>query len=588
MNPIHDIAARARRRLILIDTLSTVTICLGVAIGALVLVRGVQKLFPTVVVPWDIVLIAAPALAVVVGVVWSIVRAPSLLKAARVIDERAELRETISTALIIERDESGWSGAVLDDARDKASRVQLRSALPLGVPRRWGVPIAAGLALLAVWWLPTRDLMDLLKKQEEQAQELQRVGEITTAVNESQEQLKQILEQSGLDLEDDDLPELDDLLKGDEAEFIEPEESLRSAIKNLTSVSDKLDEKRNDEDGRAFDAIKDAMQALETDKNDTASEMARAMARGDFKEAREKLQELQEQINSGQMSEEQREQMAQTLAQVQQQLEQLAQGSKSLEEQLEKAGISKQEAQQLARDPNALEQKLQEMGIPSDQARALTQAAQAQQRATDAAGAMSESMQQMAQGMQNQDPSQAQQGAESMGDQLSALENMQSEMQSLENAMQQTQQQLQQLAECQNPGMGTSADEQLAQGSGVGGLKAGTGGVPDFGGEANQPQGDYALSREQTRVNIQEGGPIIASTLVQGSQVKGESTAAFSSAVKSAKTKASEAIETKRVPREYESAVQQYFGRLEADAAAAEDKKSEPAPEPPAPEPEDD
>jgi hypothetical protein len=578
MNPIHDIASRARRRLILIDALSTVTICLGVAIGALVLVRGVQKLFPTLVVPWDVVLIAAPALAIVTGVVWAVVRAPSALKAARIIDERAGLRETISTALVIERDESGWSKAVLEDAREKASRVQLRTALPVGAPKCWGAPVLAALALLAVWWLPTRDLMNLLEKQQEEQQELQRVGEITTAVNESQEQLKQILEQTKLDLDDEDLSELDDLLKGDEAEFIEPEESLRSAIKNLTSVSDKLEEKRNDENGRAFDAIKDAMQALETDKDDTAAEMARAMSRGDFSEARKKLQELHEQINSGEMTEAQREQMAETLAQVQQQLEQLAQGSQSLQEQLEKAGISQQEAQQLARDPNALEQKLQEMGIPSDQARALTQAAQAQQRATDAASAMSESMSQMAQGMQNQDQSQAQQGAESMSEQLSALENMQSEMQSLENAMQQTQQQLQQLAECQNPGMGNSPSDQMAQGNGVGGLQAGSGGVPDFGGEPNQPQGDYALSREQTRVNIQEGGPIIASTLVQGAQVKGESTAAFSSAVKSAKTKASEAIETKRVPREYESAVQKYFGRLEEDAAAAE--KSNPAPDP--------
>lgn len=585
MNPIHDIATRARRRLILIDALSTVTICLGAAIGALVLVRGVQKLFPTLVVPWDVVLIAAPALAVVAGVVWAVVRAPSALKAARIIDERAGLRETISTALVIERDESGWSRAVLEDAREKASRVQLRSALPLGAPKRWGAPVLAALALLAVWWLPTRDLMNLLEKQQEEQQELQRVGEITAAVNESQEQLKQILEQTKLDLDDEDLSELDDLLKGDEAEFIEPEESLRSAIKNLTSVSDKLEEKRNDENGRAFDAIKDAMRALETDKDDTASEMARAMSRGDFSEAKKKLQELQEQINSGEMTDEQREQMAETLAQVQQQLEQLAQGSQSLQEQLEKAGISQQEARQLARDPNALEQKLQEMGIPSDQARALTQAAQAQQRATDAASAMSESMSQMAQGMQNQDQSQAQQGAESMSEQLSALENMQSEMQSLENAMQQTQQQLQQLAECQNPGMGDSAGEQTAQGNGVGGLRAGSGGVPDFGGEPNQPQGDYTLSREQTRVNIQEGGPIIASTLVQGAQVKGESTAAFSSAVKSAKTRASEAIETKRVPREYESAVQKYFGRLEEDAAAAE--KSNPQPDP-APEPKDD
>jgi hypothetical protein len=70
--------------------------------------------------------------------------------------------------------------------------------------------------------------------------------------------------------------------------------------------------------------------------------------------------------------------------------------------------------------------------------------------------------------------------------------------------------------------------------------------------------------------------------MVQGSQIKGESTAAFSEAVQSATTEASEAIETKRIPREYESAVQSYFGRLDKAAkdAKGDDKPAEPAKEP--------
>ena len=67
--------------------------------------------------------------------------------------------------------------------------------------------------------------------------------------------------------------------------------------------------------------------------------------------------------------------------------------------------------------------------------------------------------------------------------------------------------------------------------------------------------------------------------MVQGSQIKGESTAAFSDAIQSATTEASEAIETKRIPREYESAVQSYFGRLDkaAKEAKGDDKTDKPA-----------
>ncbi len=589
MNRIHTTIASATRRLILIDSIRTITVCLAAVIALMVFARAVQKVAPVFVVPWDIVFIAAPVAAILIGLCWAFIRRPSQAKAAMIIDERAGLRESISTALIIESQDDGWSKAVVSDATDKATKVNLRSALPITAPKLWPTPLVATVALLAVWWLPVKDLTGLYAKQQEKQAELIQTQEVEATVAEFQEALKKILENTDLEFEDIDGESFEDLLKPESSEYLTPEESLRSAIKNLTSVADKLDEKRNNEDGATFDAIKDAMKSLNTTEESPASEMARAMARGDFKEAKEQLEQLAKQMQDGDMSEEDKKKAAEQLESMKKQMEQMASNSQRLEEQLKAAGLSEQQAKQLASDPEALKKALEEAGATPEQMESLAKAAQAQQKASDAAGAMSQAMGQMAQGMQSDSQQQMAQGSDAMGSQLSDLENMQQEAQSLESAMSQAQQQLDQLSQCSNPGNGQGGGQQgqwpstgqysqsssQNQGAGSGGGGQGLGASP-------QEQGaDFTINKEHADVRTTSEGPVIASTMVQGAQIKGESTAVFSQAVTSAKTQASEAIETKRIPREYESAVQSYFGRLDKAAKEANPKdKSDDKPTP--------
>lgn len=566
----------------LIDSIRTIAICLAAVFTLMVIVRATQKVAPVFEVPWTTVFIAAPIAAIVIGFIWAFIRRPSQAKAAMIVDEQAGLRESISTALIVETQTDGWSKAVVSDANTKASRINLKEALPVTAPKLWPSPFIAGLALLAVWWLPVKDLTGLYAKQQEKQAELAQVEQVQAAVDESQEALKKILEQTKLEFDETEAEAFEDLLKPEANEYISPEESLRSAIKNLTSVSDKLEEKRNNEDGATFDAIKDAMKSLNTTEDNAASEMVRAMARGDFQEAKEQLEQLAQDMQSGDMSEEQKQQASKQLEKMKQQMEQMSQNSQELQEQLKAAGLSEQQAQQMASDPEALKKALEEAGATPEQMEALSKAAQAQQRASDAAGAMSQAMGQMAQGMQSDSQQQMASGSESMNAQLSNLENMQQEMQSLESAMNQTQQQLDQLSQCsggngegggqqgQWPSTGQFAEgeSQQSQGGGSGGPGQGLGASP-------QEQGaDFTIKKEHADVRTTSEGPVIASTMVQGSQIKGESTAVFSQAVQSAKTEASEAIETKRIPREYESAVQKYFGRLDEASKKADAKES--------------
>ena len=589
MDDIKKILARASKRLFLIDLLATLAISAFIVLCVLMLARIAQKLVPTIEIPWNLTFLIAAGVTLVCALIWSMLRRPNEDQVARQVDDRAGLRETISTALCVDENKDSWSRAIVSDAASCAQRVVINDAMPIERPKYWPMPVAAALAILAIWWVPATDVTGLLaKKQQAQAQQA-KTEEVKAIVNDTQKMIEEIKSQTGLDLETLGDETADELTATD-TQMVDPEEIARSAIKELTTLSDKLDEKRNDESGATFDAIKDMTRKLNAPKPGPASEMARAMARGDFGEAKKQLEEMAEAINDGSMSEEDKQQAAEQLEAMKEQLEKLAENRQSLEEQLKAAGVSEQQAQELATDPDALQKALEEAGASEEEIQQLTQAAKAQQNASDAAGSMAQSMGQMAAGMQQSNPSEMGEGLESMSGQLSQMEQMQQEMNSLESAMGQCSSQLAKLGEGSGSGSGDGQGQgfgedaqpgqsgQFGQGNsqgfgqGSGGPGKGMGSGPD------QQATDFMLKKERAEVATTNEGPVIASTMVQGAQIKGESTATFSEVVESASAQAAEAIETKRVPRKHEAAVQQYFGQLIKSSKEANGEKSEPAP----------
>lgn len=588
MNEIKQTLARASKRLFVIDLLRTLVVSVFVVLCVLFALRLVQKLAPTFALDWGLAALIGAGSAIVIAFIAALVRRPDENSVARTVDEKAGLRESISTALCVDKNSDAWSQTIVTDAGERARRVVINDALPIEGPKAWPMPIAAGLALLAVWWAPSTDVMGLLAKKEQKQAQQQQVQEVRSTVDETKKMIEQIKAQTGVELETEG-EETAPKLTPDQTEMVDPQEIARSAIKELTSLSDKLEEQRNSEHGATYDALRDMTRQLTQPSDGPMSEMARAMARGDFKEAKEQLEQMANAISNGEMSEEQKQQAAEQLEQMKQQLEKMAQNRQALEEQLKAAGLSEQQAKQMAADPDALKKALQEAGASEEQAQQLSQAAQAQQRASDAAGSMAQAMGQMASGMQQSNPSEMSQGLESMSGQLSQMESMQQEMASLDQAMGECNAQLAKLGECsgsgnsQGQGFGEDAKwggtGQFSQGDSQG-FGSGSGGPGQGMGQGPDAQAtDFLLEKERAEVQTTNDGPVIASTMVQGAQIKGESHATFSSAVQSASSQAAEAIETKRVPRKLESAVQHYFGRLEAQSKQASGEPAKPAPQ---------
>lgn len=586
-DPIRTVIAAAARRLLIARWIKLSVVLLTVASVLALVARGSQKLFPTLTIEWVWVLPALAGASVLLALIIAAIRKPTEEDIAQTIDERADLRESLSTALCVEGDQSPWAKAIVSDAGDRAKRVVVRDTVPIEAPGNSWWPVAACAALLAVWWLPATDIAGLLTKQQADQAALAEVKEVAAEVDNAQKQIDEILAKAGIEL-DDDGDALEDLFNPSDIEQISPEEMQRAAIKKLTKLSDTLQEQRNGEEGMTFDAIKDAMNRMEQPEDGPATEMSKAMARGDFAEAKKQLEKLADQIASGEMPEDQKKQLEQQLEKMADAMGQMAENREQLEEQLREAGLSEAQAEQLAADPNALEEALKEQGMSQEQIDELKQQAQAQQNASDAASAMSQAMGQMAQGMQSDSQGQMGEGLESMSGQLSNLEQMQSEMQALDQAMSQAQQSM---AECSNPGNGQgqgqgnmfgegsqwgengefSQGDSMRQGGGSGQAGKGLGVGPD------DQAADFILKNEKANVNTTDDGPLIASTLVYGSQVRGESTATFSSEVQRAEAEAAEAIETKRVPREHEQAVKAYFGRLQEAAAKKAGENEKPA-----------
>lgn len=594
---LRGLLTRASRRMIFTGTVAMfgpLLLAMTIALATAMLVEKLTFLR----LPWGALVPGAIGAAAIGAFAWSLATLPRGAALADEVDRRAGLRETLSTAVLLERAGPGrggvetdpaWRGAVIENARERARRVVLSDAMPIRVDERsmwWSGILAVALVIGA--FVPGYDLTGVLSGRDEERRERDEAESAKAEITAKEKEIEEILARANVALPDDEADPADEPAEAGEPKRVE--DIRREAIRKMTNLSDQLKELQQGPQAKQYEAMRQAMRQLKAPPPGPATEFQRQLARGNFSQAQAELQKLEEQLSSDKVPAEERKQAAAQLAALAEQLNELAEQKDSLENALKQAGLSAQQAQAAAKDPSELEKMLSQMpGIPAPTQQALRQMSQAQENASQAM----QSMAQAAQGMCNacKNPGQGagqqmSQAAGQMSSELSAAEMMASEQAAASQALAEAQGQLQKLGEslceggaCNNPGNGQNPGsfgqtgqwkpgDGTNQGSGSGGPGRGNGAGPDA-----LPE-DYILKREKAKVQNQ-GGPIIGSTVVYGSQVRGESAAVFSTAAKAATSAASEAIETMQVPREYHDAVRAYFGSLEK---AVKDKAVKDAP----------
>lgn len=548
--------------------------CAGLIAAALV--RVAEKL-GLMTANWTQIAVYAPAGVIVLAIVYALVRRLPAIAVARRVDEGADLRESLSTALHVQGTEDPWARNIVEYAQRKAVGVNVAQAVPITAPRRWPAVLIAAFALLITWLLPQYDVLnsrakaDVARKSEEKAQQVK--AESDKAINKIKEDLAKL--DPGMKKETGE----DKKLEGEKAKPLTPEQIQRAAIKEMTSLKEKAEQIRDGVKAKTAETLADKLRDLKPGMG-PMDKMASAMGQGDFSKAKQELQEMSKQLANGEMTAEQKAALEKQLENMAKQLDKMAADKKELENKLAAAGLDPK----LASNAEALKKALEKM--TPEQKQALENASQACQNASSQCENMSSGMSQLAQAMQKSGQEGQQQqadAAQALGDQLSKAEMAQAELDAAEAALSECNKELAgmcdkagecegnsgKMGECESENAGTkpfSEGENEGQGAGRGGP-----GISSGGGDPGEAAAQEKWAKRKSRSPM-GNGPMIGSMMVQGEQVKGESKAQFKEIVEAANKQAADQVTNNVVPREYQEIVKGYFGDLAKKAGTTEFK----------------
>ena len=575
MTEIQRVVGAARRRLRVSEFCRVSVLLLSVAFAGLIGLRLVERIFGIDAPPWLPIAYWSMGSVLVLATLWAILKPMGQLRVARLIDEGARTREALSTALCVQKESDPWSQAVVESARRTAVGIDLRRAIPIQSPRAWPWALGLALAFPIVWMtVPRMDVLGLFAKKDAQNRQQAEIIQVRSEVKKNEQKLNDLLSKAGVDVKNEQGNNTgEQKLETPQT----PEEIRRAAVRQLTDLTDRLNDLKKGEKAEQLKALQDALQKVKQPGDGPLTELSRDLAKGDFKGANEKLDELRQQLKEGTLSEADKAKLQAQLDKLGEQVKALAKENKELAKALEKAGMDSKQAQEMARqmmsNPDAMKQAMQQMqNMSAEQKEALQKQIQAAMKAAGQCDKMGDGMKKMAKGMsecdkpggQQQGEQQMSEGAGQAGEMLSEMEQMAQEAQAMEAAMSECKSQMAGL--CKNPGEGELGQSEQSgewRDGDSSQFGKGSGGPGRSGGGRGGDSMATDFRTEKRKADVATGkGPIISSRLVYGEQVKGESLAQFSDAVESGEKAATDAIESKQIPREYHDAVKHYFGTL--------------------------
>jgi len=240
MNEIRRVLRTAAWRLFVLDLFRTLTVTATAAIVALIGVLLAERIFGLNVSwpdTWVRLFAVAAGLALGAAVVWSVIRRASTNGVARELDERANLRESLSTALCVAKIDDPWAKVVVETARERAIGVKVNQAIPYTAPRIWPAPFATALAMAVLWFsVPNWDVLGLLKNRQTAQAEKEEIKTVANEVKANEDKLKEMLEKAKVDFKNEEAapPEASDLNKPQT-----PDEIRRAAVKKLTAMTER-------------------------------------------------------------------------------------------------------------------------------------------------------------------------------------------------------------------------------------------------------------------------------------------------------------------------------------------------------------
>lgn len=480
---------------------------------------------------------AASGLGLLVAGLFAVFTGPSRLDAAVAIDHAFHLNERLSSALSLPDAlrETPAGRAVVADATRKLADLDVTSAFRTRLPRRaWVALIPAGMAIAMLFvpaWVPQK----LMAKTETRLD--------PKAVARQTEALTKKISSQRQAIDKDKFPEAEKLLaqieKKSEDIAKAPPAQKDKLLVQLNKLTDALKERKK-QLGSPDQVNRQLQQLKEMGKQGPADQMAKELARGDFKKAAEQIKQLQEKLQKGEMTQAEKKALQEQLGEMSKKLKDLAnmeQRKKQLDEALKNGGLSK-------------EQHEREMEKLKEQSRSLQQLQQIASKLGQAQEALKKG-----------DNKEAAQSLGMTQQQLAEMARQLEEMEALDGAMADIQDakngmnsdSMNQLGQMLD-GMGSMDSNRRGMGNGLG---RGRGA-----GDRPEAPDDTATYTSKVKQQIGKGKAVLQGFTQPSKTVKGQSVIDIQGQIEAATASAADALSNQRIPKNVEKHVRDYYDQL--------------------------
>lgn len=525
---------RARRWLGVQRFLAALGWCLcGTLSVALVLV-GVDKFRPLGVEAW-IWGGGAVGLGLLAAIAWALATARGLVDAAIELDRRCGLKERVSSSLAMsnEERESELGQALIDDARRRVERIEVRQHFPVAPGRRILLPVLPAVAVMLVALLVPSATVGT-----------QTAAAPATVVNkqikQSSDSLRSKLLEQRKAAQKQGLKDAEELFRRLERDVDQlagkTEGDRKQALVKLNDLSRELQKRRQKLGGaeelqKQFKQLKDIGQG-------PADKLLDEIKRGDFQKAIEQLKKLQEDLTKGNLSRDEQKQLAEQLKQIEEKLKEMARAQRQAQKDLENRIRQAQEAGQHD-EANKLQEQLDKL---RQQMPDLDQLDQLANKLGQCSKCLNEG--------------QLQEAAETLGELQNELGNLQEQLQEMDlinEAMDQMAQGRNQMncPHCNGAGCGACQGDEPGDGLGRGR------------GKGARPEAADDVKHYDTKAAVKTGkGAASVVGEVDGPNRRGDVRHEIQEQFDSARREAADPLTDQHMPRKHRQHAREYFDQL--------------------------
>jgi len=547
MNTIETQVCRARRRLVFARFAHLACWALFVAwfISATAILARAIWVLPFDVATWDWAWFGGSSvIAVLFAAGVAIYTAPTLAQVAGEVDSRFGLRERLSSVFALPSHDRGtpMGQALVADAMRRAEPLDVRDRFSLSPTRLGWLPtLPAALVVLAM-------LIGPAIAPDPQSEWTPELVSQTDQVKTAAEALKRKVRQQRDRAEATGLKDAEDFFKKLEADIDKltnrPSLDQKDAMIAMNDIKKQLDQRR-DELGTP-DQMKAALSKMEDMERGPASNVVKAMQKGDFAEAQKQVKELAEKMRDGKLTEKEQQQLKKQVEQIRDKLNDAAKKNEQAKQQLQQQ-IDQAKKEGRGEDAAKMQQQLNELEAKDAQMQQMQQ--------------MAEAMNQAAQAMKDGKSGEAADALQEMADQLGEMQAEMDQLQDLNDTIEDFAQSKDQMrcsscsgqgcSQCKGGGQGDSEDGEPGDGMGRGT------------GKGDRPEEETETGTYDTQVRGQpKAGRGVIAGFADGPNRKGVSREEIKDAVIGAINETSDPLENQTLPRVERDHTREYFDRL--------------------------